>query len=48
MKTIVKFFILLCILFSTIYFIEGKTIEAIYFILLALYNKPNDNTTINL
>jgi hypothetical protein len=48
MKTLIKVFILTCILFSTIYFVQGKTIEAIYFILLALYNKPNDSTTINL
>jgi hypothetical protein len=48
MKIVIKIFILSCLLFSSLYFIEGKTTEAIYFILLALYNKPNDSTTINL
>jgi hypothetical protein len=48
MKTVIKVFVLICILFSSYYFIEGKTLEAIYFLLLAIYNKPNDSTTINL
>jgi hypothetical protein len=48
MKTVIKVFVLICSLFSSYYFIEGKTTEAIYFILLALYTKPNDSTTINL
>ena len=49
MKTAIKIFILVCLFLSSIYFIQGKTLEAIYFILIAFYNKPNDgNTTINL
>jgi hypothetical protein len=48
MKTVVKVFVLICLLFSSFYFMEGKTTEAIYFLLLAIYNKPNDGTTINL
>ena len=48
MKTVVKVFVLICLLFSSFYFMEGKTTEAIYFLLLAIYNKPNDSTTINL
>ena len=48
MKTIVKVFIIICLFLSSLYFIEGKTLEAIYFLLLAIYNKPNDSTTINL
>lgn len=49
MKAVIKVFVLICLLFSSIYFIQGKTLEAIYFILIAFYNKPNDgNTTINL
>jgi hypothetical protein len=48
MKTAIKVFVLICLLFSSIYFMEGKTMEAIYFMLLAIYNKPNDSTIINL
>jgi hypothetical protein len=48
MKTVIKVFVLICLLFSSFYFMEGKTTEAIYFLLLAIYNKPNDSTTINL
>lgn len=48
MNKIIKIFILGCLFISSIYFIQGKTLEAIYFLLLAIYNKPNDSTTINL
>lgn len=48
MKTAIKVFVLICLLFSSFYFIEGETMKAIYFILLAIYNKPNDSTIINL
>jgi hypothetical protein len=48
MKKAIKVFVLICLLFSSLYFMRGKTTEAIYFLLLALYNKENDNTTINL
>ena len=48
MIKVIKIFILICLFFSSYYFIEGKTLEAIYFLLLAIYNKPNDSTTINL
>ena len=48
MKTVVKVFIIICLFLSSLYYIEGKILEAIYFLLLAIYNKPNDNTTINL
>jgi hypothetical protein len=47
MKTAIRVFVLICILFSSLNFMEGKTMEAIYFMLLAIYNKPNDSTTIN-
>jgi hypothetical protein len=48
MDKVIKIFILVCLFISSIYFIQGKTTEAIYFILISLYNKPNDSTTINL
>lgn len=49
MKNVIKVFILICLFFSSSYFIQGKTLEAIYFMLVAFYNKPNDgDTTINL
>jgi hypothetical protein len=48
MDKVIKIFILVCLFISSIYFIQGKTLEAIYLLLLAIYNKPNDSTTINL
>lgn len=48
MDKAIKIFILVCLFISSIYFIQGKTLESIYFLLLAIYNKPNDSTTINL
>lgn len=49
MNNVIKVFILICLFLSSLYFIQGKTLEAIYFILIAFYNKPNDgNTTIKL